>query len=144
MKSLNVLSLALLLQFPLSHAGFNGYENVDYTRQAAIGSLSAVSGVGLTVMLAGGRKIYKAALNNVTARTQPLAELPISQQPLINDQPDNQGYATYHEIKKGMFMIGGGLTIMVTGVGLILANESKARSNCCNALPSNSTCDWNK
>jgi|GEM_PF-3837304 hypothetical protein len=134
MKSLRIIALALLLQVPLSQAGCDGYEDTRFGRNFTPYITLIVFGSGFAA--AGMRQISKAAntLWNDSYGTQPL----------MHNDAALRVAASRSAINNGLIAVGCGTALTLMSFSFLVAGEANARSNCCNALPSNSTCEWNK
>ena len=133
MKLFKISALALLLSMPSIHAGCDGYENW-HPRNAEIGMAGAGIFTGTAMMIYGIRRINHVAdrlANNSLG--EPL--ITSDTQPNLNAQGD---------IKNALFVLTCGAFVSFMSFVHLVGNESLARSNCCDALPTNSTCDWNK
>ncbi len=130
MKLLQIAALALLLSTPIIHTGCDGYEGSRFGRALEPYIITIVVGVGTTGI--GIRKIYNAA-NTLYSESSETA-------PLINSTQTLR--KAYCDIQDGLTTVGIGTALTIVGFSLLVASESNARENCCNALPSNSTCSW--
>ena len=133
MKLLQLTALALLLQFPLSHAGCDGYEDKTYGRNFTPEIISIVAGAGAVGL----------GMNQIAQAANILWDESTDSLPLTHNNAATRK-AAYLKIRNGLFAIGTGTALSIVGFSFLVASESHARSNCCNALPSNSTCNWNE
>lgn len=137
MKLFKILSLTLLLHCPLSHAGCTGYEDF-YDRSWNIGTLTSFAIVGGGLVVSGVKDLCRAS-NKITKLIQNDAPA----QGLLNAGESGENLK---DIQKNLgeagMQISAGTIFLIASLGSMISNESGARSNCCNALPSNSTCNW--
>lgn len=131
MKLFKILSLTILLHFPLSHAGCDGYENRLYERNSYLGIFTSMIIAGTAFTALGMRDIAKAA-NTLTSES--------SEAPLMNNQQTCK--KAHEKIYDGLLAVGVGAAFTIISFSSMVSIEASARSNCCNALPSNSTCNW--
>jgi hypothetical protein len=116
---------------PTLNAGCTGYEDF-MNRDANIAVHGIFISAGLGGMLFAGRKIYKGANALLTTQRGEGAAL------IQNNEE------AVEKINEGLFEMGMGALVVVTGFISMMSNESTARSNCCDALPADFNCTWNK
>jgi hypothetical protein len=137
MKSLQITALALLLSNPAVHTGCDGYEDF-MSRNLNLSMCITTTIAGGSAILYGVKKIWSAS-NQLDRLTNNDA----SDTLLLSARSSRENIENISEnLSTAGCIILVGVAMMAASMGTMISNESGARSNCCNALPSNSTCSW--